>query len=114
MQLPASLRLALIDALEGFLEELSDSPDAELVTTFVIEQLETWADETGFDDITVALEESGALDAPLQEVIENEMASNAEFDFTEEEVIGLLERACDIEWGEDLTEEEDADDDDDL
>ena len=72
-----------------------------MVTAFVIEQLELFADERGIDDITVQLEESGALEGSLSDELESEMASNQDFEFTEEECVELLETMCDIEWVED-------------
>ena len=113
MLLPQSIRDALINDLEEFLGNLPDDPDAEMVVTFIIEQLETYADEKGIEDIIVSLEESGGLDTPLQEAMESEMANNDDFEFTEEECISLLESLCDIEWVEDEDESDDDDLDDD-
>lgn len=107
MLLPQSIRDALINDLEEYLGALPDDPDPEMVTAFIIEQLETYADEKGIDDIVVSLEESGALDTTLQETLESEMSSNDDFEFTEEECISLLENICDIEWMEDEDDEED-------
>lgn len=113
MELPQSIRESMVDQLEEFLSNLGDEPDAEMVANFIIEQLEVWADEKGIDDIVVALEESGDLASPLREELENEMASNDDFEFTEEECVELLETMCDIEWVEDEEDEDDEDDDDD-
>jgi hypothetical protein len=115
--LPQSIRDALINDLEEYLGNLPDHPDAEMVAAFMIEQLETYADEKGIEDIVVSLEESGGLDTPLQEALESEMASNDDFEFTEEECVSLLESLCDLEWVEDddeandeLTDDLDEDD----
>lgn len=107
MELPESIREALVNDLEEFLANLPDDPDAEMVANFLIEQLEIYADERGIDDIIVSLEESGSLEASLREELENEMSSNDDFEFTEEECVELLETMCDIEWIED---EDDATD----
>ncbi len=112
MELPQSIRESLMNDLEEFLSNLPDNPEPEMVTNFMIEQLELYADERGIDDITVSLEESGALEASLREELENEMASNDDFEFTEEECVELLETMCDIEWEEDEEEEEEDDLDD--
>jgi hypothetical protein len=111
--LPQSIRDALINDLEEYLGNLPDDPDPEMVAGFIIEQLETYADEKGIDDIVVSLEESGALDTPLQETLEGEMSSNDDFSFTEEECVSLLESICDIEWMEDDDDNDDLDDVDD-
>ncbi|HMV69046.1 MAG TPA: hypothetical protein PKA64_19520 [Myxococcota bacterium] len=111
MLLPQSIRDALINDLEEYLGALPDDPDPEMVTAFMIEQLETYADEKGIDDIIVSLEESGSLDSTLQETLESEMSSNDDFEFTEEECVSLLESICDIEW---MEEDDDDGDDADL
>jgi dynactin complex subunit len=109
--LPQSIRDALINDLEEYLGALPDDPDPEMVTAFIIEQLETYADEKGIDDIIVSLEESGSLDTTLQETLEAEMSSNDDFEFTEEECVSLLESITDIEWIEDDDDvEEDLED----
>ena len=51
------------------------------------------------------MEEEAELDDSLATLLEDEMASNDEFEFTGEEISSLLERMCEIEW-------EDADEDD--
>jgi hypothetical protein len=120
--LPQSIRDSLITDLEEYLGNLPDDPDPEMVAAFMIEQLEIHADEKGIEDIIVSLEESGALDSSLQDTLESEMASNDDFEFTEEECVSLLESLCDIEWMEDEpsedpvddTDEEDDDEEEDL
>jgi hypothetical protein len=111
VELPEPIREELIDDLEEFLSNLPDDPDAEMVANFMIEQLEIYAEERGIEDIVVKLEESGALDSSLRETLESEMASNEDFEFTEEECVDLLETITDIEWVEE-EEDEDYDDDD--
>ena len=113
MQLPESIRNALVNDLEEFLSNLPDDPEPEMVASFIVEQLESYADEKGIEDIVVQLEESGSLDGSLRDELESEMASNDDFEFTEEECISLLESLCDIEWVEDEDESEDDDLDDD-
>lgn len=110
MQLPYSIREGLVDDMDEYLESYGSTPDPEAVAAYVIELLEGYAEEQGVDDIVVELEESGSLDEPLQDVLEQEMSSNDEFEYTGEEVVSLLERMCDIEW-EESDEDEDEDED---
>lgn len=110
MQLPYSIRESLVDEMDEYLESYGSTPDPEAVAAYIIELLEGHAEEQGVDDVVVELEESGSLDEPLQDVLEQEMSSNDEFEYTGEEVVSLLERTCDIEWEEsDEDEEEDED-----
>jgi len=110
VQLPYSIRESLVDEMDEYLESYGSTPDPEAVAAYIIELLEGHAEEQGVDDVVVELEESGSLDEPLQDVLEQEMSSNDEFEYTGEEVVSLLERTCDIEWEEsDEDEEEDED-----
>lgn len=114
MLLDVSFRETLVDELDDMLDAYGTKPDAESIAEFLIEQLELYADEAGVDDIVTSLEESGELEAPLQETLESEMSSNDEFEYTGEEIVSLLERICQIEWDnvdDDDDEEEDLLDD---
>ncbi|TNE84212.1 MAG: hypothetical protein EP330_30290 [Deltaproteobacteria bacterium] len=107
MELPISLRESLVDDLDDFLEALSANPSAEAVAAYLVEQLEVWAEDEGEDDLIGDLEDEAALDGSLLEVLESEMDSNEEFEWTGEEVVSLFEQLCEIDW-------EEVDDDDDL
>ncbi len=113
MQLPNSMRDHLVDDLDEYLEAFSAQPDPEAVAAYMIELLETLADESGIDDVVASLEEGGSLDGPLQDTLESEMASNDEFEYTGEEVVSLLERLCGIDWESGGKKKDDDDDDDD-
>ncbi|HHO53762.1 MAG TPA: hypothetical protein ENK18_23540 [Deltaproteobacteria bacterium] len=116
MQLPYSMRDALVDDLDEYLEAISSTPDTEAVVGYVIELFETYAEDKNLDEIVPQLEEEGQLDGSLSEVLEEEMSSNDEFEYTGEEIVSLLERLCDIEWetedeGGDEEEEEEEEED---
>ena len=108
MQLPNKMRETMVTDLDEYLEAVSASPDAEAISSYVIELLETYAEDESIDDVVAALEESAALDGTLSETLEEEMSSNDEFEFTGEEILSLLERMCDIEWVEGDDDEDDA------
>jgi hypothetical protein len=112
VQLPYSMRESLVDDVDEFLEAFSSDPEPEAIANYVVEGLETFADEEGIDDIIATLEEGGELEASLLETLETEMTSNDEFEYTGEEVVSLLERLCGIEWEGDQEEDEDDEDDD--
>jgi hypothetical protein len=99
------MRESLVTDIDEFLGAFSSDPEPEQVAAYLIDQLETYADDEGIDELVPALEEEGELEGSLQEALETEMASNDEFEFTGEEVVSLLERLCGVEW-------EDADEDD--
>lgn len=110
MQLPNSMRDNMVDDLDEYLDAVSASPDTEAIANYVIELLETYAENAGIDDVLGSLEEAAALDGTLVETLEEEMSSNDEFEYTGEEIVSLLERLCEIEWieveGDDDDEEE--------
>jgi hypothetical protein len=99
----------MVDDLDEYLDAVSASPDTEAIANYVIELLETYAENEGIDDVLAALEEEAALDATLVETLEEEMSSNDEFEYTGEEIISLLERLCEIEWVESEGDEDEDD-----
>lgn len=113
MQLPYSMRESLVDDIDEFLEAFSSDPEPEQVANYLVEALETYADEEGIDDIVATLEEEGELEASLSEALEGEMTSNDEFEYTGEEIVSLLEKLCGVEWDGEDDDEDDEDDDED-
>lgn len=109
MELPNSMRDHMVEDLDEYLDAVSAAPDAEAISNYVIELLETYAEDEGIDDVVAALEEAAALDSTLSETLEEEMSSNDEFEFTGEEILSLLERMCDIEWIEGEDDDEGTD-----
>ncbi|MBX2800580.1 MAG: hypothetical protein KTR31_23070 [Myxococcales bacterium] len=113
--MPYSMRDSLVEDLDEYLEAISSSPDTESVVAYVVELLETYGDDTDFDEIVAQLEEEGQVDGTLSEALEEEMSSNDEFEFTGEEIVSLLEKLCSIEWErdeDDRDEDEDGDEED--
>ncbi len=120
MQLPHEMRDTMVEQLDEYLDALTGTPEAEMVAARLVELVSTVADEMKLDEadeILLKLESSGELDASLLEVLEEEFEGNHEFEFTGEEIVGLLEKVCDIEWttkdDEDDDAEEEVDDDED-
>ena len=113
MQLPNSMRDKMVDDLDEYLEAVSASPDTEAIASYVIELLETYAEDAGIDDVVATLEEESTLDGTLVETIEEEMSSNDEFEYTGEEIVSLVEKVCDVEWTTKDEDEEAEEDDDD-
>ena len=108
MNLPTSLRDTLVDELDEYLKSFGSDPDPEVLVSYLIELVEAWADEAGFDDVISELEAAGALEEALADALESEMASNSEFTYTGEEVASLLERMCEVEWDDDAVDDEDV------
>lgn len=117
MQLPHELRDTVVEQLDEYLESQNGTPDAEAVAAFVVELLGTAAEDLKIgdaDEIVLKLETSGELDASLLEMLEEHLESSEDMEMTAEEILGLIEKVCDVEWttkDEDDVEEDDDEDD---
>lgn len=117
MQLPHELRDTVVEQLDEYLESQNGTPDAEAVAAFVVELLGTAAEDLKIgdaDEIVLKLETSGELDASLLEMLEEHLESSEDMEMTAEEILGLIEKVCDVEWttkdDDDVEEEDDEDD----
>ena len=97
MKLPSSVREAILEEIDSYIEAV-DEPDAETITSYVIEQLELAGEDLDMDDILGDLEEEGALEGTLSEALQEAFETAEDFVFTGEEVISTLEDLCGIEW----------------
>lgn len=117
MQLPHELRDTVVEQLDEYLESQNGTPDAEAVAAFVVELLGTAAEDLKIgdaDEIVLKLETSGELDASLLEMLEEHLESSEDMEMTAEEILGLIEKVCDVEWttkDDDDVEEDDEEDD---
>ncbi len=110
--LPHEMRDTLVEQVNEYIDSLNGVPDAEDVANRMVEIIEAVADEMkldGADEIILKLESSGQLDASLQEMLEDEFERDEEFEFTGEDLVGLIEKVCELEW----SSKEETDDDDD-
>lgn len=97
MQLPSSVREAILEEIDSYVDAV-DNPDAETVAQYVIEQLELAGEDLDLPDIVGDLEDAGALDGPLMEALMEAFETRSEFAFTGEDVVGTFEDLCGIEW----------------
>ena len=74
MLLPESLRDRMVDSLDEVLTLYRGNTDPEMVAGFLLEQLETFADDQEMDDWMDQMETSGDLEAPLQQALEDEFS----------------------------------------
>lgn len=117
MQLPHEMRDTMVEQLDEYFDAQTGTPEPEAVAAHLVELVVTVAEEMKLEEteeLLLKLESSGELDASLLEVLEEQFESNQEFEFTGEDVVGLLEKVCDIEWTtKDDDDDDSADDDDD-
>lgn len=121
MQLPHEMRDTMVEQLDEYLEAQTGSPEPEAVAAHVMELIVSVAEELKLpdsDEILLKLESSGELDASLVELLEEAFESDEDFEYTGDEILGLLEKVCDVEWtqkdddGDDNSKDDDDDDDD--
>ena len=108
MELTLNSRETLVEELDEYLAALPSHPNPETVAIYLIEQLELIGEEEGVDEIIHKLEYEGGVDGSLLEVMEIEMETADEFEWTGEEIVTLLERLVGISW---FDEDEDDDED---
>lgn len=116
IQLPNEMRETLVEQLDEYLEAQTSTPDAETVAAFVVDLIGNVADELKVhdaDEIILKLESSGELDASLLELLEQEFEDDEEFEYSGDDILGLIEKVCDVEWTTKDDDDEDSDDDDD-
>ena len=97
MQLPSSVKDAILEELETYLDTV-DEPAVETVVQFVVDQLELAGDDLDLPDIIGDIEESGALDGPLADALTDALETEPEFVFTGDEIVSLFESLGAIEW----------------
>ena len=99
MQLPVSLREDLLEEIDQFLQ--ASSPGSEALTQCVLDLMEAFGEDRSIDDIVSSLEDSGGLESPLQESLENEFVTNENFHDNGEDAISIFEQLCAIDWVDD-------------
>jgi hypothetical protein len=110
LELPKTMRDLLVEQLDEYCENLDSSSDTESIAESVIEHIEGVSQEVGGvngEEVLGQLEASGELEASMVEFLEDAFASEPAFIYAGEEIVTLLEKACEIEWI-DQGEEEDG------
>jgi len=115
VELPQEMRELLVERLDDFISELTDTSDTESIAQSIVAAIENIADEVSYekaDEVISRLEASGELEGSLAEVLEEHLGAEDEFDFTGDDLVSLIEKICEIEWAD--LEDENEDDIDDF
>jgi hypothetical protein len=96
VQLPNTFRAELLDAIDQLFAV--SSPGSEALTQCFVDLFEAFGEDHGIDDILSSMEDSGELDGPFQESLENEFITNENFHDTGEDAVSVVEQFCAIEW----------------
>lgn len=114
VELPQEMRALLVERLDDFISDLTDTSDPESIALSIVRTIEAIADEVEYEkaeEVISRLEASGELEGTLVEVLEEHLSSDDEFDFMGEDLVSLIEKICEIEWA-DAEEGDDNDIDD--
>lgn len=114
VELPQEMRELLVERLDDFISELTDTSDTESIAQSIVHSIEAIADEVEYEkaeEVIARLEASGELEGSLTEVLEEHLSAEDDFDFTGEDLVSMIEKICEIEWA-DLEDEADDDVDD--
>ena len=115
VELPQEMRELLVERLDDFISELTDTSDTESIAQSIVHAIEAIADQVEYEkaeEVISRLEASGELEGSLGEVLEEHLSAEDEFDFTGEDLVSLIEKICEIEWAD--LEDENEDDIDDF
>ncbi len=115
VELPQEMRELLVERLDDFISELTDTSDTESIAQSIVHAIEAAAELVEYEkseEVISRLEASGELEGSLGEVLEEHLSAEDEFDFTGEELVALIEKICEIEWAD--MEDDDDDDIDDF
>jgi hypothetical protein len=100
IELPQKMREALIEQIESYIES-SGGGDPEALAEYSVQAIQSAAELTQVadgTDIISQLEASGELEGGLDEVLQEAVENAGDVELTAEEVIGIVERLCEIEW----------------
>jgi len=107
IDLPHEMRDMLVEQLDEYMEALEEEMAAEEVASYMVDLLQEAAQECEVeqaDDIVGLLESSGDLEATLAEML-TEHLENQDLDLVSpEEIVAVVEKLCEIEWGSDEDE----------
>ena len=102
IDLPQEMRDMLVEQLDEYFEGMEDVPEASEVAAYVVDLVQESAQECEVeqaDDIVGLLESSGDLEASLTDML-SEHLENLDLEaLSAEDVVGVVEKICEIEWG---------------
>ena len=113
MNLPFAVREGLIIAIDEYLEDDNDQPDARDLAEALVRSLVSAAEECDIDDadeIIQQIEEAAEMEENLTDTLEDSFSKNAELELTGEDIVLHSEKTLELSW----TDEDLLDDMDDL
>ena len=113
MKLPFALREGLIIAIDEYLEDDNDQPDARDLAEAVVRALVSSAEDCDIEDadeIIQQIEEAAELEESVTETLEDSFSKSGDLELTGEDVVIHSEKTLELSW----TDEDLLDDMDDM
>ncbi len=111
MNLPFAVREGLIIAIDEYLEDDNDQPDARDLAEALARSLVSAAEECDIDDadeIIQQIEEAAEMEESLTDTLEDSFSKNAELELTGEDIVLHSEKTLELSWAdEDLLDDMD-------
>ena len=111
IELPQKMREGLVEQIETYIENHGGG-DPEALAEYAVQAIQSAAEEhqvADGADIISQLEASGELEGGLDEVLQEAVENAGDVELTAEELIGIVEKICEIEWVTPDDEEEEKD-----
>ena len=101
MKLPEQVRDTIIVSLDEYLETINDQPDAAELAEQTVSAISQGAEDADVDDyeaVLLAIEEEQEMEESLVETLEYEFSKADDLELSGEDLIGLIDRVCGLEW----------------
>ena len=101
VKLPDQIRDTIILSLDEYLETVNDQPDAGELAEQTVEAISTGAEAAGMEDceeVVFQIEEEMEMKESLVETLEFEFQKADDLELSGEDLIGLVDRVCGLNW----------------
>jgi len=101
MKLPAQGRDTIIIFLDEYLETINDQPDAAELSEQTVSAIAEGAEEADVEDyeeVLLRIEEEQEMEESLVETLEYEFSKADDLELSGEDLMGLIDRVCGLEW----------------
>ena len=101
MKLPEQVRDIIILSLDEYLETINDQPEPDQLAEQTVAAIAAGAEEADVEDyeeLILAIEEEQEMEESLVETLEYEFSKADDLELSGEDLIGLIDRVCGLEW----------------
>ena len=101
MKLPVQVRDIIILSLDEYLETINDQPEPDQLAEQTVSAIALGAEEAeveDYEEVILAIEEEQEMEESLVETLEYEFSKADDLELSGEDLIGLIDRVCGLEW----------------